>query len=391
MSDYVTFTTDNSFEIGNPDVHEIVDEDVHINHVANIEYGEVNYNEKKNDNKYLESYIHYKNDFIGDTIEEEPVLTESNARYTILPIDENYRDIWDLYKKHVSAFWVPEEIDLVKDDVDWVNSMNDGERLFLKYVLAFFAGSDGIVNMNLRERFQNEIKIKEIETFYTFQGMMENIHGETYSILLEKLISDPVECDKMINAIKTIDCIKKKAVWCEKWINSDKPFAHRLMAFAIVEGVFFSGSFAAIFWLKKRGILPGVMLSNKLISRDEGLHVMFACLLYNKLKNKLKNDVIYDILKEAVEIEKEFINKAIPCSMIGMNSNLMSQYIEYTADRLLGMIKCKSLFGSKNPFDFMELIDIDGKENFFEKRAGDYRNANVGNERKEFEILEDGF
>jgi ribonucleoside-diphosphate reductase subunit M2 len=338
------------------------------------------------DNSYLESYKKYQDDFSSSTILPETILSGENFRYTIFPIAQEYRAIWDLYKKQISAFWVAEEIDLSKDINHW-KLLDEGEKHFLKYVLAFFAASDGIVNTNLRERFCNDIKIKEAECFYTFQEAIENIHGEMYSILLDTFIHDKKESELMINAIQTIPCIKKKAIWCEKWIGSEKTFAHRVIAFAIVEGVFFSGSFASIFWLKNRDIMPGLIGSNTFIARDEGMHVEFACILYSLLKNRLKYDVVKEIMMEAVSIEKEFINIAIPCRMLGMNSQLMSQYIEYTADRLMNMLGYKKIYRSENPFEFMEKIDVDIKSNFFERRANSYQNANVG-KNNSFRILD---
>ena len=307
---------------------------------------------------------------------EEPLLNENNKRYNLFPIKEN--DVWEMYKKAMASFWTAEEVDLSKDINDWEKLSSD-ERHFIENVLAFFAGSDGIVLENLAQRFMNDIKIPEASCFYGFQIAIENIHSEMYSLLIDTYIKDSNKKEKLFNAIDTIPSVGKKAKWALRWINDkDSNFATRLIAFACVEGIFFSGSFCAIFWLKKRGLMPGLTSSNELISRDEGLHTDFAVLMYNKLLKRLPQETIYDIIEEAVKIEKEFIIDSIPCKLIGMNSKMMSQYIEFVADRLLSQLGYKKLFNSKNPFDFMEMISLEGKTNFFEKRVMDYSKANVG-------------
>lgn len=307
---------------------------------------------------------------------EEPLLNENNKRYNLFPIKEN--DVWEMYKKAMASFWTAEEVDLSKDINDWEKLSGD-ERRFIENVLAFFAGSDGIVLENLAQRFMNDIKIPEASCFYGFQIAIENIHSEMYSLLIDTYIKDTDKKEKLFNAIDTIPSVGKKAKWALRWINDkDSNFATRLIAFACVEGIFFSGSFCAIFWLKKRGLMPGLTSSNELISRDEGLHTEFAVLMYNKLQKRLPQETIYDIIGNAVSIEKEFIIDSIPCKLIGMNSKMMSQYIEFVADRLLLQLGYKKLFNSKNPFDFMEMISLEGKTNFFEKRVMDYSKANVG-------------
>ena len=307
---------------------------------------------------------------------EEPLLNENNKRYNLFPIKEN--DVWEMYKKAMASFWTAEEVDLSKDINDWEKLSGD-EKHFIENVLAFFAGSDGIVLENLAQRFMNDIKIPEASCFYGFQIAIENIHSEMYSLLIDTYIKDSDKKEKLFNAIDTIPSVGKKAKWALKWISDkDSNFATRLIAFACVEGIFFSGSFCAIFWLKKRGLMPGLTSSNELISRDEGLHTDFAVLMYNKLQKRLPQETIYDIIGNAVTIEKEFIIDSIPCKLIGMNSKMMSQYIEFVADRLLTQLGYKKLFNSKNPFDFMEMISLEGKTNFFEKRVMDYSKANVG-------------
>ncbi len=305
---------------------------------------------------------------------EEPILKENNTRFVLFPIAHN--DIWEFYKKAEASFWTAEEIDLSQDLKDWGN-LNDGERHFISHVLAFFAASDGIVNENLAEHFVSEVQYTEAKFFYGFQIAMENIHSETYSLLIDTYIKDPVEKDKLFNAIETMDCVKKKADWALRWIDEGS-FQERLIAFAAVEGIFFSGSFCSIFWLKKRGLMPGLSFSNELISRDEGLHCDFACHLYTEhVNNTLPEDTVIDIIKDAVEIEKEFVTDALPVKLIGMNSDLMCQYIEFVADRLLNELIGKKIYNSSNPFDFMEMISLQGKTNFFEKRVGDYQKAGV--------------
>ena len=310
-------------------------------------------------------------------------------RYVLYPI--KYDQIWQQYKNAVATFWTPEEIDLGKDMNDW-NSLNDNERMFIKNILAFFAGSDGIVIENLGKRFMNEINIPEIISFYSYQLFIENIHSETYGLLIDTYIKDETEKSFLFNAIKTIPCVTKKANWAMKWIDDkENNFAVRLIAFAIVEGIFFSGSFCAIYWLKKRGLMPGLTFSNELISRDEGMHTDFAVLLYSMIENKLSQSKINSIIMEAVDIEKEFITVSLPCRLIGMNHELMITYIEYVADRLLVQLGYDKLFNSKNPFDFMELISLQGKTNFFERRVGEYSKSRVGKSVLEnsFDITDD--
>ncbi len=309
----------------------------------------------------------------------EPLLVEDSNRFVLFPIEHD--DIWQFYKKSEASFWTAEEIDLQQDLSDW-KKLNDGERHFISHVLAFFAASDGIVNENLAVNFLSEVQYAEAKCFYGFQIMMENIHSETYSLLIDTYIGDAKEKNHLLNAIETIDCVKKKADWALKWIESDN-FTERLIAFAAVEGIFFSGSFCSIFWLKKRGLMPGLSFSNELISRDEGLHCDFACLLYNNhIKNKISEERIKDIILNAVEIEKEFVTDALPVSLIGMNAELMCQYIEFVADRLLDALGCKKHYGAKNPFDFMELISLQGKTNFFEKRVAEYQKSGVTSDRE---------
>ena len=311
----------------------------------------------------------------------DPILIPSNKRFVLLPI--HYQEIWRMYKKAVASFWVAEEIDLYQDLADW-EKLSVDEKHFISHVLAFFSASDGIVNENLCLRFYNDVQIPEARCFYGFQIAMENIHAETYSLLIDTYIKEKEQKEFLFNAMETIPCVKKKAEWAMKWIYSEKAsFATRLLAFAVVEGIFFSGSFCAIFWLKKRGLMPGLTFSNELISRDEGLHTDFACLLYNMLQEKLPPDEIIRLVIEAVEIEKEFITEALPVSLIGINAKMMKQYIEFIADRLLGEIKLPKHYGSSNPFDWMELISLEGKTNFFEKRVGEYQKAGVMSKRED--------
>merc|ERR1719382_1035382 len=281
-----------------------------------------------------------------------------------------------MYKKHEASFWTAEEIDLSQDLRDW-ETLTDSERHFIKHVLAFFAASDGIVLENLAGQFSTEVQLPEARAFYGFQIAMENIHSETYSLLIEQYVRDPAEKEMIFDAIHTLPAIQKKAQWAVQWMNEENSFAERLVAFAAVEGVLFSGSFCAIYWLKKRGLMPGLTFSNELISRDEGLHAEFACLLYNMLDNKLPEDVVHDIVRSAVGVERKFICEALSCDLIGMNSELMTRYIEFVADRLLTALGHTKLFGSTNPFDWMELISLQGKTNFFEKRVGEYQKAGV--------------
>jgi len=300
----------------------------------------------------------------------EPLLSEDVNRYVMFPIQDH--DIWTMYKKQVESFWRVEEVDLSKDIASW-NTLNPNEQYFIKMIIAFFASSDGIVLENLAIRFMKDIQLSEARAFYGFQIAMENIHSEMYSLLIDTYIKDPIEKDQLFKSLEIFPCIKKKADWAIKWINdSDSSFATRLLAFACVEGIFFSGAFCSIFWLKKRGKMPGLTFSNELISRDEALHTEFAVLLYSKLQNKLDKNQVHTIIKDAVSIEKEFICEALPCKLISMNSALMSSYIEFVADRLSVQLGCGLIYKTKNPFDFMELISIEGKTNFFEKRVGEY-------------------
>ncbi|MDP6869453.1 MAG: ribonucleotide-diphosphate reductase subunit beta [Candidatus Poseidoniaceae archaeon] len=305
----------------------------------------------------------------------EPMLEENLDRFVLFPIVHS--DIWEMYKDHAAAFWTAEEIDLGEDPKDWAK-MTPDEQHFLKHVLAFFAASDGIVNENLVMNFSNEVQWPEARCFYGFQIMMENIHAETYSLLIDTYIKDPIEKDHLFKALETVPSVKKKGNWALKWLERKKgSFAERLVAFAAVEGIFFSGSFCAIFWLKKRGLMPGLTFSNELISRDEGLHCDFACLLHSKLVRGAGEMKIRQIISEAVEIEKEFVTKALPVSLIGMNSKHMNQYIEFVADRLLLSLGVTKLYNAENPFPWMEMISMQGKTNFFEKRVGEYQKAGV--------------
>ena len=305
-------------------------------------------------------------DYIDDA---EPMLLPTLNRFTVFPL--KHENLWALYKKAQMSNWTAEEVDLSKDMDDWV-ALSENEQHFIKMILAFFAGSDGIVFENLEDNFGSEVQYTEARSFYAYQMHNEMVHGETYSKLIDKYIKDPVEKKKLFEAIQTIPCIERKARWAMKWFDNSKPFAERLFAFACVEGIFFSGSFCAIFWLKKRGLLPGLCFSNELISRDEGLHLDFAVELFNMLKNKPNDETIHQIIHEAVEIEKSFIVDSLPCSLIGMSSEKMSEYIEYVSDRLLKQIGRNKIWNSSNPFEFMENISLDGKTNFFEKRVGDY-------------------
>jgi ribonucleoside-diphosphate reductase beta chain len=319
----------------------------------------------------------------------EPILEENKDRFVLFPIKHD--DIWSFYKKAEASFWTAEEIDLAQDILDWENKLNDDERYFIKHVLAFFAASDGIVNENLAENFVAEVQYTEAKFFYGFQIAMENIHSETYSLLIDTYIKDGAEKAKLFNAIETMNCVKKKADWALRWIDEGN-FAERLVAFAAVEGIFFSGSFCSIFWLKKRGLMPGLAFSNELISRDEGLHCDFACLLYNDhLINKLPKSQVREIILDAVEIEKEFILEALPVRLIGMNSELMSQYIEFVSDRLLVELGCEKEFNVSNPFDFMDTISIQRKTNFFENRVAEYQKSGItaDKEKQAFSTDED--
>ena len=307
----------------------------------------------------------------------ELILQENPNRFVIFPI--KHHDIWEMYKTHEAAFWTAEEVDLSQDMLDWKEKLNDDERHFIKNVLAFFAASDGIVNENLAINFLNEVQYPEARFFYGFQVMMENIHSETYSLLIDTYITDAKERDTLLRAIETIPSVKLKAEWALKWIDSPN-FVERLVAFAAVEGIFFSGSFCSIFWLRKRGLMPGLCFSNEVISRDEGLHTDFACLLYrDHIQNKLSEERVLEIIESALEIEKVFISESLPVRLIGMNSDLMKQYLEFVADRLLISLGYSKKYNSANPFDFMENIALEGKTNFFEKRVGEYQKAGVMN------------
>ena len=322
--------------------------------------------------------------------QNEPILESNNNRFVLFPIQHD--DIWSFYKKAEASFWTAEEIDLAPDLIDWDTKLNDNERHFIKHILAFFAASDGIVNENLAEHFLSEVQYTEAKFFYGFQVAIENIHSETYSLLIDTYIKDTTDKNNLFNAIDTIDCVRKKAEWALRWIDNGS-FAERLVAFAAVEGIFFSGSFCSIFWLKKRGLMPGLAFSNELISRDEGLHCDFACLLYNNhLVNKLSKDQVKAIIMDAVEIEKEFVTDALPVKLIGMNSDLMAQYIEFVADRLLQELGNEKVYNATNPFDFMEMISIQGKTNFFEKRVAEYQKAGVmggGKDNHSFSLSEE--
>jgi ribonucleoside-diphosphate reductase beta chain len=305
----------------------------------------------------------------------EPILAENKNRFVLFPIKHD--DIWQYYKKAEASFWTAEEIDLHQDLHDWEAKLNDDERYFIKHILAFFAASDGIVNENLAENFVNEVQYTEAKFFYGFQIMMENIHSETYSLLIDSYIKDSEERDRLFNAIETFEAIKKKADWALRWIESDS-FMERLVAFAAVEGIFFSGSFCSIFWLKKRGLMPGLTFSNELISRDEGLHCDFAVHLHNEhVVNKVPKERITQILTEALEIEREFITESLPVDLIGMNSRSMTQYLEFVTDRLLVELGCDKVYNATNPFDFMDMISLQGKTNFFERRVSEYQKAGV--------------
>lgn len=304
----------------------------------------------------------------------EPILEENRERFVLFPI--KHREIWEMYKKAEASFWTAEEIDLAPDVVDWERRLTPDEQNFIKHVLAFFAASDGIVNENLAVNFMREVQYPEARCFYGFQIMIENIHSETYSLLIDTYIKDPSEKMRLFHAIETVACVKKKADWALRWIKKGN-FAERLVAFAAVEGIFFSGSFCSIFWLKKRGLMPGLSFANELISRDEGLHCDFACLLYTQLAHQLSKKTVQEIIQEAVETEKEFVTQALPVRLIGMNGDLMCQYIEFVADRLLAALGCSKIYQAANPFDFMDLISLSGKTNFFERRVSEYQKSGV--------------
>ena len=317
----------------------------------------------------------------------EPLLNPDDNRFVMFPI--KYEDIWQMYKKQVDCFWRAEEIDLTKDPGHW-ETLTQEEKYFLSMILAFFAASDGIVLENLGLRFMNDVQISEARAFYGFQIAMENIHSQTYSLLIETYIKDVEEKDKLFRALENFECIKKKGDWAQKWIKDNRSgFATRLIAFACVEGIFFSGAFCSIYWMKKRGLMPGLTFSNELISRDEALHCEFAVLLYSKLVNKVKKTKVHEIIKEAVEIETEFICQALPCRLIGMNSQLMTQYIQFCADRLCVQLGYEKIYNSCNPFDFMELISLEGKVNFFERYNDSYALATKTKDDSTFELTED--
>ena len=311
----------------------------------------------------------------------EPILAENPDRFVILPI--NYTEVWKMYKTAVASFWTAEEVDLTQDMTDWEQKLNDDERHFIKHVLAFFAASDGIVNENLVLNFMREVQIPEARCFYGFQVAIENIHAEMYSLLIDSYIKEPKEKDFLFHALQNLPCVAKKGEWALRWIENAPSFAHRLIAFAAIEGIFFSGSFCSIYWLKKRGLMPGLTFSNELISRDEGLHCDFACLLYSMLENQLDPQEVRDIITEAVDFEQEFVTDALPVSLIGMNAEMMSQYIEFVADRLLMSLGVAKVYGTANPFSWMDMISIQGKTNFFEKRVGDYAKAGVMTKRED--------
>lgn len=318
----------------------------------------------------------------------EPILEENKDRFVLFPI--SHPSIWEMYKKAVASFWTAEEIDLSTDLRDWSEKLSEDERYFIKHILAFFAASDGIVNENLAVNFMSEVQYPEARCFYGFQIMIENIHSEAYSLLIDTYINDSKEKDYLFHALDNVECVSKKANWALRWISNGS-FAERLVAFAAVEGIFFSGSFCSIFWLKKRGLMPGLCFANELISRDEGLHCDFACLLYSELMHKLEKAQVTEIISSAVMIEKEFVRDALPVKLIGMNADLMCQYIEFVADRLLQSLGCQKVYGAQNPFDFMELISLQGKTNFFERRVSDYQKSSVLSKKEEnvFSLSED--
>ena len=314
-------------------------------------------------------------DVAADLTEDEPLLRENPRKYVMFPIE--FPDIWQMYKKAVASFWTVEEVDLSKDMDDW-EKLKPEEQYFIKHVLAFFAASDGIVNENLVERFSQDVQVPEARSFYGFQIAIENIHSEMYSLLIDTYIRDPNEREYLFNAIENMPCVKKKADWALNWIASENAsYGERIVAFASVEGIFFSGSFAAIFWLKKRGVMPGLTFSNELISRDEGLHTDFACLMFKHLVHHPSESRVVEIVRDAVKIEQEFLSDALPVALIGMNGKLMCQYIEFVADRLLLELGCDKIYHSENPFPFMDMINLEGKTNFFEKRVGEYQKAGV--------------
>jgi ribonucleoside-diphosphate reductase beta chain len=314
-------------------------------------------------------------------VEMEPILQENPTRFTLFPIMKP--KLYQKYKNHLSTFWIPEEVDLTKDMKDWVK-LNANEQMFIKNILGFFAGSDGIIQENLAARFMNEVQLAEARQFYSVQLMMEAIHSDTYSLLIDTYVEDKEEKNALFKAIQTIPCVKQKAEWAQKWIESrEENFATRLIAFAVVEGIFFSGSFCAIYWLKERGLMPGLTTSNEFIARDEGLHTDFACALYEEIVHKVPKAKVHKIIREAVKIEKQFITESLPCHLVGMNDKLMADYIEFVADRLSVQLGYGKIWGTANPFDFMERIALEGKDNFFEKRVTTYAKAGVGKTNQE--------
>ena len=324
---------------------------------------------------------------VANAVAIEPLLDPNEDRFVIFPI--KHEDLWTKYKQHMAVFWTPEEIDLSKDMAHW-EKLTDNERHFIKNILGFFAGSDGIVMENLATRFTREVQWPEAKFFYSCQNLLEAVHSETYSLLIDTYITDKAEKTDILRAIKTIPCVEKKAKWAMEWIdNKDADFGTRLVGFAAVEGIFFSGAFCAIFWLKQRGLMPGLTLSNEFIARDEGIHTDFACLLYSKLVNRLTKQKVHKIIREAVKIEKQFITKSLPCELIGMNAELMKQYIEFVADRLVLQLGYPKIYSATNPFDFMERISLENKDNFFEKRVSTYAKAAVGKKREEMAFATD--
>jgi ribonucleotide reductase beta subunit family protein with ferritin-like domain len=346
------------------------------------------YEDENNRNYINDKLLGSERNMINKITNNEYLLNPENNRLTIYPIKNE--SIWQAYKKQQAAFWTAEEIDFSKD-YDHFCKLNSGEQHFIKMILAFFSSSDTIVNINLGERFSNDVKIREAIVAYDWQKMMENIHGETYSLQIDNIIRDPDEKDKLFNAVREFPCIAEKAAWAVKWIESTESFAMRLLAFAIVEGVFFSGSFCSIFWLKKRNLMPGLCNSNELIARDEGMHASFAVLLYSMLKNKVPESDVHLMFQDAVEIERKFICESLPCALLGMNSNLMTQYIKFVSDRLLVDLGYTKFFNVTNPFDFMESISVEGKTNFFESRPTQYQKSSVLNKTKNesFKLIED--
>jgi len=325
---------------------------------------------------------------MSHTDKSEPLLTPDENRFVMFPI--KYNDVWDMYKRQMDCFWRAEEINFAGDLKHWNEVLNDDERYYISMVLAFFAASDGIVSENLATRFTNDVKVSEVRAFYGFQTMMEGIHSETYSLMIDTFIKDPEEKMKLFKAIDHFPCIQKKATWAKKWIADNRSsFASRLVAFAAIEGIFFSSSFASIYWIKKRGLMPGLTFSNELISRDEALHTEFAVLLYSKLEKKLNKKRIHEIIQEAVELEKEFITEALPCRLIGMNAGLMTQYIEFVGDRLCLQLGYEKIYGATNPLQFMELISLEGKTSFFERKVSEYALANKTKDENIFEFCAD--